>query len=216
MLKKKAILFDFDGVVVGSERARYSFFKEVFSYKGLVFSETEFTRMVGRTTTDILNNLQVKGLTQQLKEEIKEEYDKEYKGNFLTYIKPINVVVSFIKNYKGDLKFALASGSDLKILTERTRHLGIFDKLESIIGKDNVLHYKPHPESHLAAAKALGVQPNECIVIEDSVVGAQAAISAGIACYIFLNGVNKKEAFKGLRISGFLEAPSDFFTLVEN
>jgi len=53
---------------------------------------------------------------------------------------------------------------------------GTFDV---IIAGDDVEHGKPHPEAYLAAAAALGVDPGDCVVFEDSVPGLTAAIAAG-------------------------------------
>lgn len=43
---------------------------------------------------------------------------------------------------------------------------------------------KPHPDVFLAVAEALGVQPESCLVIEDSLAGARAAQAAGMACFV--------------------------------
>ena len=54
-------------------------------------------------------------------------------------------------------------------------------------------------------ARQLGCSNEDCIVIEDSRVGAEAAIRAGMAVYIFLNGLNNRAEFKDVKVTGFLE-----------
>lgn len=209
-MQYKAIIFDFDGVIGRSEESRFSVFKNVFRSKGLILPDYEFKNMVGITTGVFLRNLQMNGLTENLKNEIREEYNRDYKANITKYVYPIAEVVDFIKNYKGELKLAVASGSDYRILQALLEHFEIMNKFEKLIGKEQVTKYKPHPEAYIVAAKALDVRPEECIVIEDSIVGAKAAIGARASCYIFLNGINKQKDFIDLPISGFLNTTDDF------
>jgi HAD superfamily hydrolase (TIGR01509 family) len=50
------------------------------------------------------------------------------------------------------------------------------------LGGDEVTHAKPHPEAYLTAAAALGAEPSQCVVIEDSLTGVEAAEAAGCVC----------------------------------
>ena len=62
------------------------------------------------------------------------------------------------------------------------RVLGILelaDEFDVIVTRDDVEHGKPDPEMHLLAARELGVQPGECLAIEDSPAGVSGALSAG-------------------------------------
>src|SRR4051812_29558876 len=110
----KAIIFDFDGIIGSSEQARFAFLKQLLSSKGLVLKDEEFKNIVGRTTDTFFNTVEIEGLTPALKEEILAEFTQNYKGNIIQYVKPISVVVDFIKSYTGPLRFAVASGSGMK------------------------------------------------------------------------------------------------------
>ena len=67
---------------------------------------------------------------------------------------------------------------------EQARHvlavLGLTDEFDIIATRDDVEHGKPDPEIDLLVARELGVAPEECLVIEDSPVGVQAALAAGM------------------------------------
>ena len=73
------------------------------------------------------------------------------------------------------------------IATSSSRHfahrvLGTFDlvrRFEFVLCGDDVTHGKPHPEIYLAAAERLAVSPASLVVLEDSILGSQAAVSAG-------------------------------------
>ena len=57
--------------------------------------------------------------------------------------------------------------------------LGLADKFDVVVARDDVEHGKPDPELHLLAARELGVRPEECLAIEDSPAGVKAALAAG-------------------------------------
>jgi beta-phosphoglucomutase len=57
--------------------------------------------------------------------------------------------------------------------------LGITDEFDVIASRDDVEHGKPDPEMHLLVARELGVEPGECLAIEDSPAGIKAALAAG-------------------------------------
>ena len=59
-----------------------------------------------------------------------------------------------------------------------------------VITGDQVTNGKPHPEPYLAAAKALGVKPKDCVAIEDSPTGVRSAVAAGCRTYAIPNVVD--------------------------
>jgi HAD superfamily hydrolase (TIGR01509 family) len=74
---------------------------------------------------------------------------------------------------------ALATQSHRK---QARRVLGILelaDEFDVVVTRDDVEHGKPDPEMHLLAARELGVEPEECLAIEDSPAGVKAALAAG-------------------------------------
>src|SRR5919202_1865884 len=58
--------------------------------------------------------------------------------------------------------------------------LGLTREFDVIVTRDDVDHGKPDPEMHLLAARELGIEPEECLAIEDSPAGVKAALAAGV------------------------------------
>ncbi|WP_219115538.1 HAD family phosphatase [Janthinobacterium sp. UMAB-56] len=84
---------------------------------------------------------------------------------------------------------AVASNSvSARVLSalERTGMAPLFD--QRVFTPDLVGHAKPHPGLYLAAAAAFGVQPSQCLVLEDSVTGVTAAVAAGMTVLGFIGG----------------------------
>lgn len=85
-----------------------------------------------------------------------------------------------------------------------------FDNLDCFLAGDDVDKKKPDPMIYTQAAAKLGVQPAECVVIEDSVIGLQAAAGAGMRCIITYTSSTAKEAFGGAeRIVASLGFPAN-------
>lgn len=83
----------------------------------------------------------------------------------------------------GGAPLAVASGSPVELIglvLERFGWRGCFD---AVISSESVPRGKPSPDVFLAAARALGAPPAECLVFEDSLVGVQAALAAGMPCF---------------------------------
>ena len=82
---------------------------------------------------------------------------------------------------------ALASSAPMENIQLLTQGLGINNCFQSIICDNDVTEGKPSPQAFLLAAQKLGVEPENCIVIEDAVAGVTAAKRAGMRCLAVTN-----------------------------
>ena len=80
------------------------------------------------------------------------------------------------------VKMALASGSSLDKVMQNLEAVGANDFFDILVGGGEVANGKPAPDIFLLAAKRLGVNPNECYVLEDSPNGIKSAVAAGMKC----------------------------------
>ncbi len=204
----KAIIFDFDGVLVSSEYARFQALQRFAKNHNVIIGDDKIKKMVGRRSIAFLDEILNETEKLSLKNII-EDYETGYKGNITEYVAPIDLTVEFIRNYKGSKDIALASMSSRKAIEMILKHFNIYNKFKSITSVDDVTNYKPHPEVYRKAATALGMLPTECIAIEDTVIGAHSALAANMQCYILLNGFNNKEEFADLPIAGFITTQED-------
>ncbi|CAI6000805.1 unnamed protein product [Closterium sp. NIES-64] len=72
-----------------------------------------------------------------------------------------------------------------------------FDRLDCFLAGDDVPKKKPDPTIYKIAAQRLGVPPSSCLVVEDSVIGLQAALGAGMLCVITYTPSTKSQDFTG-------------------
>ena len=78
------------------------------------------------------------------------------------------------------LRLALATSSFSYEAAQILEALGLYGSMDAVLGVENVTCPKPDPEIYLKAADGLGLEPRECLVVEDSAVGATAALAAGM------------------------------------
>ena len=193
----KAVIFDMDGVLVDSEPLHYEINKLTAQrHCGIELNYDYYKQYIGSTVFfmwgKIIRDFSIDNFTPQelfdLSEIIKDELVST-KG-----YPEVKGAVNFVKSLSGKFKLAVASSSCLKNIENNMKKLGLicdskensafFDKL---ISGTLVKNPKPAPDVFLKAADELGVEPSECIVIEDSSNGAKAAKAAGMACVGFLN-----------------------------
>lgn len=200
----KALIFDFDGVIVLSEQARFRALQQLAARYGITIRGELFKSIVGRTTKDFFR-LFLADLDTATVRKILDDLQREYRGTIVDHVTPVAATTTFIRTYGGPAQLAVASGSSTAVLETVLAHLGIAAKFACVTGKEHVARHKPDPEAYTRTARQLGCDVQDCVVIEDTVVGARAALNAGMAVYIFLNGVNNRDEFDGLPVAGFVE-----------
>ena len=85
-----------------------------------------------------------------------------------------------------------------------THHLGaagLLDLFETVVTRDDVVNPKPHPEPYLTAARRLGIDPLQCLALEDSHSGVRAAHAAGMQTVMVPDLVSPDDAIRALGIS---------------
>jgi len=175
----KAVIFDFDGVVINSEPLYMVAERRLFDQYGIKVPDEDWKYFKGTTENDFYQlimakyqiNTDVHKLIEDGRRYIKEEFNKgvDYLPGFLDFWQSID------GRYRTGLVTS-TSASFLEWVFRNTRVRNIFDL---IITADDVYQAKPHPEPYLKAFESLRVQPEECVIIEDSMTGIQAAIASG-------------------------------------
>lgn len=182
----KALIFDLEGVIIDTEKSVWDKETEVFlQRRGIRYDRTKTkSLMMGSNVKEgiiILKKIySFEGEIQQLAD----ERLKIIKGLFKNNISFIDGFLEFYKNIHNHYKIAVATSLDRKILDSiesKIKLKSLFNShIYSIADIGNIS--KPNPDIFLYAAKKIGVSPNECLVIEDSPKGIEAAIKAKMKC----------------------------------
>ena len=190
MNSDKCIIFDMDGVLINSEPLHFEFESILFKSLGIIVSEKLWHSFVGtnsRTMWTIVKN------TFNLPQTISELLEAEHQGflrflkiqNPLTVINGVNGLLTRLK--LNGYKMALASSSPREQISFILDSCNINEYFPVSISGDDVVKGKPDPEIFLKTAELTGVKPENCLVIEDSSNGVNAAIQAGMKCIGYKN-----------------------------
>ena len=108
------------------------------------------------------------------------EYDSYIEKNGVKAFPGVGELMEALRAEK--IRIAVATGSLVRIVRQNLKLLGIEEFVEEIATSEDCENGKPAPDVFLLAAKKLGVDPADCLVVEDAGNGLQGALSAGMAC----------------------------------
>lgn len=176
----KGIIFDLDGVIVSTDDLHYMAWKKITLEEGIPFDKAINHQLRGvsrMASLDIILSNASKTYT-SLEKQALANIKNSYYVSLLNQLsqKDIlsNVIPTLIKLKK--LGYKLAIGSSSKNAKTILNKLQIIDMFDVIVDGNDITNSKPHPEVFLKAAEKLGLEPIECIVIEDAEAGIEAAI----------------------------------------
>lgn len=188
----KAVIFDMDGVIIDSEPIHKQVEESLFKKLNIKVSEEEHNSYVGKTSIEMWREIKLKynlGKDILAEEIVIEEVDR-YIEHLLAKddIKPIMGVRKLINElYIKDIKLALASSAVRRSIETVINLFELGEYFSISISGEDIEDGKPCPDIFLKVANELGVNPMECVVIEDSRNGVIAAKTAGMKCIGFKN-----------------------------
>ncbi len=173
----KAILFDLDGVLVDSEKVMDKISLQVFNDLGVPAKEEDFPPFMGggdRIFFDGITKLYGKTLDfDSTYNKINEQYNK-------SEIPPINGATDFLSQAKNaGFKIAIVSSAKKKKILKNLKALNLGeDYFDLVVSGEDIVRNKPNPDIYQYAALTLKVPYENCLVIEDSLLGVRSAIAA--------------------------------------
>lgn len=184
--KYDAFIFDCDGTLADTMPLHFQAWTESLAQKlgrPSDFTESMFYRFGGMPAREIVERLN-RDFGYGLPAE-KTALDKE--GRFLELlpgITPIQEVIEVLNGLGPDAKAAVASGGLTHIVSQTLTFLGLLvgpnEKIQFLVGSDQVPRGKPAPDLFLRAAELLKADPKRCLVFEDAEPGFHAATAAGM------------------------------------
>jgi beta-phosphoglucomutase family hydrolase len=186
--KIRAVIWDMDGVIVDTAPYHLKAWQEALSRRGVKFTEADFRHSFGQRNDTIIRSAMGEDTSRELIEAISQEKEESFRQRIGQHIQPLPGVIALIKSLQEHgFKMALASSAPIANIELLTRSLGIDSCFQTIISDQDVTKGKPDPQGFELAARKLGVEPTNCIVIEDAVAGVTAAKRAGMHCLAVTN-----------------------------
>lgn len=185
-IRKKAFIFDLDGVLVFTDKYHYLAWKELADRLGIYFDETINHRLRGVSRMDSLEIIlerAAESYTDEQKEAFATEKNETYK-KLLEKMTPADVSWE-VRHTLAQLKsrgHKLAIGSSSKNAKFILKQVDLLDMFDAVSDGTNITKSKPDPEVFLKAADFLGEEYDNCVVVEDAYAGVDAAKSGNMLC----------------------------------
>lgn len=184
----EAILFDLDGLMVDSEPHSIASWQAVLAKRGVQFDQNALDSVLGQrvveTATTAIRLFHLPERPEDLAQEKAEYQIAHLNGN----VQPMPGLIELLDWVdQSGLKKAVASSGLRRYIDAVLATTHVQDRFDVIISADDVINGKPAPDVFLAAARALNVPPENCLVLEDAPFGVQAAKAAGMMCFAVPN-----------------------------
>lgn len=192
----KAIIFDMDGTLVDSEVVWDVAEREMFADMGLVYNAEVREQVIGLRLDEFFEKLiGIYGLDNSV-EELQAELIQRMLLKIPEMVEPKSGAQAIIEwaSQQG-IPYCIASSSPMTIIEASVTAQGWTELIPHLYTADSVLKGKPAPDVYLYAAEQLGVNPEDCLALEDSPNGARSAVSAGMTCYAVPDSHSAPEKF---------------------
>jgi HAD superfamily hydrolase (TIGR01509 family) len=211
MLMVKAVIFDWDGTLADTMKAVVQSFQKVLTEAGCRVSNEFIARRMGigtkKTIIDAFRECHMRLDVSTLENLAYEKVRIQAGLADIVYL--FGGVTELLEALQDKTKIALATMSGRKVVDKLLPAKRITAYFDVVVSADDVENPKPDPEVFLMAAKKMGVAPEDCLVVEDSVFGVRAAKAANMKCIAVASGAYSREELEreqpNLMIDSLLE-----------
>ena len=179
----KAIVFDFDGLIVDTELPNYEAWRSVFRTYDIDLPLSTWVPYIGGgdDSFDIYDHLAGVSGRQVDRGEVRRQH-RAFEALF-EQSTPLPGIEDYITSAREHgLRIGIASSSTQSWVHPKLEHVGLAGAFDTIVCSDDVGSVKPNPASYLASLANLGVTAKEAFALEDSPNGVQGAKNAGLLC----------------------------------
>lgn len=180
----RTILWDLDGTLADTEELHFAAWQQIMRVYGVKYDYPTFLADFGRNNREILVNLLGPSATPALIVEISQRKERDFRALLPQHTVPLLPgVADWLAHFqKEGVQQVVSSSGPMANIAALVAKLEIGDYFMSLMSGYRLPRGKPHPAIFLNSAAAVGVTPLDCIVIEDSLAGTEAARRAGMAC----------------------------------
>lgn len=195
---KRALIFDFDGLILDTETAEVEIWNDFYAKVGLTFTMDAYINAIGSNSPEDFHPailLADREGEERSFEQIRQDFRK------IAYLRceqleAMDGVVDLIKNAKTKGYFlAVGSSASYSWVQTHLNRLGLLDKFDVIVTFDDVENAKPAPDIYLKVLEKLDVSAENALVFEDSQNGVLAAHRAGIRAIAVPNPITSIQDF---------------------
>jgi HAD superfamily hydrolase (TIGR01509 family) len=188
------VIFDLDGLLSDTERLHCKAYQDILAPYGIALTEEQFAEHWTRAGKGISQWIQENNLLLDV-EQIRQQKSERYLELVESIVQPMDGALAVLERLAGKLRLSVASSAYQHWVEHVLKYLEITHYFELIVAGDHVSRSKPFPDIFLHTAQQLGVQPSECVVLEDAEKGVVAARRAGMHCIAVPNTYTQDNDF---------------------
>ncbi len=175
----KGLIFDFDGTICDTMPSHFIAWRNAVKPYGIDFTTELFDQLAGIPVYQTIETLNKRFGTKMNPIEVGNSKEAEYEKT-MHLVEPITPVVEVIKYFHNKLPMSVGTGG-WRSLTERLLDMrDLLKYFDTIVTSEDVEKHKPHPETFLKCAELMKVEPKDCLVFEDGILGINAAKTCGM------------------------------------
>jgi len=206
----KAIFWDNDGVLVDTERLYFQATEDIMTAAGVPLSEADYLEYFLRQGTGAWHLFTERGASSDDIARLRQARNDRYSELLRSDARAIDGVAGTLASLHGKYVMGVVTSSrrdHFDVIHARCDLLRYFD---FVLTSADFARTKPHPDSYLMAIERSGAHPDECIAIEDSERGLEAAAAAGLRCIVIPTPLTRGSTFSGAHriLTSVTEVPS--------
>ena len=216
-MQLNAVFFDHDGTLVDSEPSHFQMWRQVLAHYGVPLSEEQYKNYYAGVPTaanavDMVKRFALPERHTALAE-AKNLATRAFLSKSAFPLMPDAKETLALFHSRG-LQLAVVTGASRIGVQATIRAYSLHDYFATVVSGDDVRQSKPAPDCYLLAIRLLGVESAECIAIEDTEHGVNAANAAGLACLAVPTMMSKHQDFS--RATGLFGSLGEAAAWIEN
>lgn len=179
-----AVIYDMDGLIIDTEPFWWKAEIKVFGTVGVHITEADCHRLSGYRFDEVVNYWYNRhSWKNKTREQVHDEVIDEMEYAITHFAKEMKGVHASLEYFKGmGLRIGLASSSAMRLIKAVVTKLKIEDYFEILVSAEHEKYGKPHPAVFIRTAERMEIEPETCLVLEDSFNGLLAAKAARMKC----------------------------------
>ena len=212
MKPKFGVLWDLDGVIVDTRELHFSTWDEIAERYSIPFSREAFDNVFGMNNSDTLAKLTDTQPTREEVERIAGDKEALFRDRMKGQLQPLRGVKKWLDRFQSwECPQAVASSAPMLNIEGIVEELGLRGYFKTLVSGMN-MQGKPAPDVFLKAAQLIQISPKNCVVIEDAVVGVEAAKNAEMFCVAVTTTTSLERLHKADMVVESLDLlPDDFY-----
>jgi HAD superfamily hydrolase (TIGR01509 family) len=175
-----AVVFDLDGVLIESEQVWDAAREELARERGATWDERATTDMMGMSSKEWSSYMHDRLGVPITPAEINDDVVRRVAAAYQDHLPILPHAIETVQELARRWRLGVASSSNRPIIELVLDRMGLRNCFDAVVSSEEVERGKPAPDVYIAAARQLGVEPGDCVAVEDSTNGIKAAVAAGM------------------------------------